>query len=79
MVQSLSALGWIGGMMRGKVKVDGGKIGVGVGHLDVECHASVEKGTFWRGLSIAGRKVEGSPLREAGMGPFQSLGWAPPC
>ena len=61
------------------VEVDKGKIGVGVGHLDVECRASVEKGTFWRGLSIAGRKVERSPLREAGMGPFQSLGWAPPC
>ena len=61
------------------VKVDEGEIGVGVavavgvGHLDVECLAFVEKGTFWRGLSIVGRKVAGSPLREEGTATFQPL------
>ena len=46
------------------MKVDEGEIGVGVGmavvvgHLDVECLAFVKKGTFWRGLSNAGSKME---------------------
>ena len=67
------------------VKVFEGGIGVGVGvavvvvgYLVEECLAFVEKGTFWRGLSIAGSKMEQSPSREGGMGPSQSLGWAPP-
>ena len=71
------------------MKVDEGEIGVGVyvgvgvlvlvGHLDVDCLAFVEKGTFWRGHSIVGRKVAGSPLREEGTATFQSLEWVPPC